>query len=232
MRSSARDRFLASLAVFCGFLAVAQAPSSKPVSIVGRNGKFEIIEPDGSASKIRTDNLKLLEVKRAAPAAPEPDTEASATNRSPEKPAADDASPEAGGQNDSTGSTPGAAPESSSDSAGSGQTPKEETPEEKAIRAKDVSDLRMWRQLGGAYFYDKDNKPISFDEVDRRIATGEVEGMRVIGLQLQDWTPQTKSDDQVAAGEAERPKSAAPERKIHPPLVYDAPYARLPEKKK
>ncbi len=52
--------------------------------------------------------------------------------------------------------------------------------------------LRAMRKEGGAYFYTEDNKPVPFDEVDRRISTGEVEGLKAIGLHLQDWKPQTK----------------------------------------
>jgi len=90
--------------------------------------------------------------------------------------------------------------------------PKEETPEEKAVRAADVEALRAMRKQGGAYFYTEDNKPVPFDEIDRRIETGEVEGLKAIGLHLEDWKPQTKSKVDVL-GEAAPPPAPAPTEK-------------------
>jgi hypothetical protein len=236
MRSSFRVLFLALFVSCYGFSTAAQAPSGKAVSIVGRNGKFLVIEPDGSASKLRTDNLKLLEVKRPTQATGEPEQEEAASSGSQDESAETSAGAgtptETSGKEAPRGETAGTTPETSPESTQTTGTPPEETPEEKAVRAKDVSNLRMWRQIGGAYFYDESNKPVPFDEVDRRIATGEVEGIRVIGLQLQDWSPQTKSKEKAEpAAKAKRLEAAPAEGKIHPPLVYDIPYARLPEEK-
>lgn len=151
----------------------ACATAAEPVDLVGRNGQFTV--KDGNAvEQVNPTSLKLPREQTAtAPRAVITDTtsDAAETAAPPsKKPAA----------------PPKAAP-----------APQEETPEEKAKRAADVETLRQMRKQGGAYFYTEDNKPIPFDEVDRRIATGEVEGMKAIGLHLQEWTPQTKAKPQA-----------------------------------
>ena len=183
---------------------VSHAGYAHATDLVGRNGTFTITEKNGATETVDSKSLSMP--KELLPSAPRASA-ATASNltKGTDKP----------GAPPPTGKTV-AVPKPAA--------PKEETPEEKATRAKDVETLRELRKLGGAYFYTTDNKPVSNEEIDRRIESGEVEGLKVIGLQLQDWQPETKSKDAPAVDSA---TASAPQNTTPPILV-----PRLPERKK
>ena len=163
--------------------------------LVGRNGQFIVKTKGGTVETADTKQLSLQ--KDSIPSAP--------------RAVVSDAG---GAETDSSEKSPPEAPRPKAGTASNTKTaaPKEETPEEKAIRAVDVEELRAMRKQGGAYFYTEDDKPVSFEEIDRRIAAGEVEGLKAVGLHLEDWKPLTKSKstgDAEAAAEP-TPRESAP----------------------
>ncbi len=170
-----------------------------PVSatdLIGRNGEFTVKDSKGAVETVDSKQLEMQ--KELMPSAPR----ASITDAS-------DGSAPAGVKTDgkpAAKKTAAAAPKPAA--------PRPETPEEKATRAADVETLRAMRKEGGAYFYTEDNEPVPFDEIDRRIESGEVEGLKAVGLHLQDWKPETKkkasstSGTSADSGAADSPVSA------------------------
>jgi len=165
-----RETLWAALVVALALLPAAADDTSGAVDIVGRNGEFTVKDKSGKSQSVGQKDLRLQ--KELMPSAqrskPVDSGEGDATEPAPTKQAAKPKPP----------ATP---------------TVKPETEEEKAIRAADVEALRSMRNQGGAYFYTQDNQPVSFEEIDRRIATGEVEGLKAVGLHLQEWEPLTKA---------------------------------------
>lgn len=181
---------LAIATALAGMGCAAHAGDAAASTLVGRNGQFTVTEKTGKSETVDTKQLNLKkEILPSGPRAIITDTEGAT----------------ASGEKKLT------APGAKTAPAPNGQSPapKDETPEEKAIRAADVEALRAMRKQGGAYFYTEDNKPVSFEEIDRRIASGEVEGLKAIGLHLEDWKPKTKAKSNADTTEA--PPSPTPE---------------------
>ncbi|MCC6797453.1 MAG: hypothetical protein IT366_20230 [Candidatus Hydrogenedentes bacterium] len=152
--------------------------------LVGRNGQFTVKDSKGAVETVDSKQLEMQ--KELMPSAPRAKIEdagdtASGSGSAEAKPTAKKAT------------APAAKP----------AAPRPETPEEKATRAADVETLRAMRKEGGAYFYTEDNQPIPFDEIDRRIESGEVEGIKAVGLHLQEWKPETKKKSTTAETAAE-----------------------------
>lgn len=174
--------FVAAAALAAASTAGAQAQGAA-TDLVGRNGQFIVKDRSGNVETVDSKNLSIKkEQQTSAPRAAITDAEGKSAEAGA-KPAAN------------AGAPANAKPDA----------PKEETPEQKAIRAADVEALRAMRKQGGAYFYTEDNKPVPFDEIDRRIESGEVEGLKAIGLHLEDWKPQTKSKASASSEAAPPP---------------------------
>ncbi|MBM3289551.1 MAG: hypothetical protein FJY92_05320 [Candidatus Hydrogenedentes bacterium] len=181
---------LFAAALCCG-AAAAQAQAGA-TDLMGRNGQFTVKDATG---KIETVDTKKLDLQRELlPSAPRAAITDSDDNTNVDQPGEKKAP-----------AKPGAAADEQS------TAPKDETPEEKAARAEDVEALRAMRKQGGAYFYTEDDKPVPFDEIDRRIETGEVEGLKAVGLHLEEWKPKTKSKESAAqeSGPAPNPAPAS-----------------------
>lgn len=194
----------------CALALLSASARAQVTDLVGRNGQFTVKDSTGKVETVKSNDLGMQ--KELMPSAP--------------RGAITDAEGETDGKDENTGTKTSDAKSKTADTAKAAE-PKEETPEQKAIRAADVEDLRALRKLGGAYFYTEDNQPVSYEEVDRRIASGEVEGLKVVGLHLQDWKPKTKSKD---AAENTSTDTSEPERSIPPILVPNLPSQK--EKKK
>lgn len=163
--------------------------------LVGRNGQFTVKESNGSEQTVDSKQLEMQ--KELMPSAPRAKIEDAGGESAP-------------GEGD-VGSKQAA--KKAAPAAVKPSPPKPETPEEKATRAADVETLRAMRKQGGAYFYTEDNQPIPFDEIDRRIESGEVEGIKAVGLHLQEWKPETKKKAPASgdsdAGSGSSPATAA-----------------------
>ncbi len=178
-----RMRYAIALSALLALQPCYAGQSAEPVDLVGRNGQFTVKNKSGNVETVAPNDLKLQ--KELMPSAPRTKGEGitEAKDAKPGDPKAVSAKPKA---------------------------PKpavvvEETEEQKAIRAADVEALRAMRNQGGAYFYTEDNQPVPFNEIDRRIATGEVEGLKAVGLHLEDWRPQTKSKSTSTASSPQAP---------------------------
>ena len=68
---------------------------------------------------------------------------------------------------------------------------------EKAAPAaeQDTGVLRRLRRLG-AWFYGKDDKPISADELDKRIESGEVADIKAIDIFQREWTTEASKEEE------------------------------------
>lgn len=172
-----------ALWLVCGlFLTSATAfaaESAAPIDLVGRNGQFTIKHQDGTVESVDSGALEVKGSTAAKNSAPS--TGASAV---------------AGAKSASvTPAAKGGAPVRVSESKPAPQAPaakkKEDTPSQQADRVADIEQLRKMRNEGGAYFYDADKKPISAEEIDKRIANGDVAGINVVGLHLEEFN--TKS---------------------------------------
>lgn len=179
-------RILLAIATGLASMAcAAHAGDTAASTLVGRNGQFTVTEKTGKSEIVDSKQLNLK--KELLPSTPRSVITGaeSATELGEKK------------------TTP--APGAKTAPNGQPSAPKEETPEEKAMRAADVEALRAMRKQGGAYFYTEDNKPVPFDEIDRRIASGEVEGLKAIGLHLEDWKPKTRAKSNADTTESPPP---------------------------
>lgn len=179
-----------------GFAWIAAAMSSfgfaNATDLVGRNGQFTVKDSKGAVETVDSKQLEMR--KELTPSAPRGSIEG----------AADESAADSGAAESKPAAKKAAVP------VAKAAAPRPETPEEKATRAADVETLRAMRKQGGAYFYTEDNQPVTFDEIDRRIESGEVEGIKAIGLQLQEWKPETKKKATTAGTAADSaPASAA-----------------------
>ncbi|MDZ4857530.1 MAG: hypothetical protein SGI88_00995 [Candidatus Hydrogenedentes bacterium] len=171
-----RTRIVAVVTVVVGTFAFADNNTASTVDLVGRKGEFTVKSKGGKVETLTSNDLPLA--KELMPSAPRT------------KPG------ESTGGIESQAKKPPLKP-----LVVKAPVVVEESPESKAIRAADVEQLRQMRNQGGAYFYTEDDQPVPFEEIDRRIATGEVEGLKVVGLHLQEWRPETKSSSSRIADE-------------------------------
>jgi hypothetical protein len=171
---------------------------------VGRNGQFTVKDSKGAVETVDSEKLEMQ--KELMPSQPRAKIED-----------AGNAASGSGNAESKSVAKKTAAP------AAKAVAPRPETPEEKATRAADVETLRAMRKEGGAYFYTEDNQAIPFDEIDRRIESGEVEGIKAVGLHLQEWKPETKKKSTTSGTTTE----SAPA-----PAVSSAPDTSMKAKKK
>ncbi|GMV93648.1 MAG: hypothetical protein AMXMBFR82_34260 [Candidatus Hydrogenedentota bacterium] len=162
------------------------------VDLIGRGNTFTVVERNGGVQEIDESALSVQDGKSRSygklesatpgetssePATEEPATEDAESAESPEQvPAAGEetATPEG---------------ETAPETAAPASEPAEETPEEKAAREEDVRAVRAMLDQGGAYFYDENNNPLSYQQVSAMIREGDVENIRAQGLHLSSWKP-------------------------------------------
>lgn len=179
---------------FISFAWIAATLSSlvfaNATDLVGRNGQFTVKDSKGTVETVDSKQLEMQ--KESMPSAPRGKVESAA------------------GETGASSADPESKPAAKKVTAPSAKAvaPRPETPEEKATRAADVETLRAMRKQGGAYFYTEDNTPIPFDEIDRRIESGEVEGIKAVGLHLQEWKPETKKKSTTAGTAADSAPSS------------------------
>ena len=201
------------------------------VDLVGRNGKFQVKDRSGRVQDISESSLRVNADPRESLAAPvkkdtvtdaptEGATPPTAEGATPPEGEAGTATPEGVGETATTpgegaveGQPPVAGEEDSAKPMKEGVTPKtavpvaakpkKETPEEKAARIADTRAIRAMMQQGGAYFYGKDRKPLTNEQVELLILQGKLDEIQATGLYLDSWTPESKAlkdkTDKVAA---------------------------------
>ena len=60
-------------------------------------------------------------------------------------------------------------------------------------KKEDVEKLKKVRQLNG-YFYNEDNNPITPEEIDKRIESGNVAGIKTTNIYGERWTTKSKEE--------------------------------------
>lgn len=190
-----------AVAVLVGWFEAYAQNDTGAIDLVGRNGQFVVKDTNGSVQQIDGRDLELNRLVSPPP------------SRTPEVPAARSA--DVSGQKGevdnpaSTDSKDSGGAEDAADTAKAAQ----EAAKKAAIRAEDVEMIRKLYNQGGAYFYTKENKPISNEEIVRRMETGDVAEIKVIGLHLQELETKTEADDDAnATKETAKPSAAVKPR--------------------
>lgn len=176
----------ALLLTSCLLASLVALAGEATVDIIGRDGNFQIIERNGTVLDIPESSLAVQDGKRRSyvdiPATPE-DSEKTVEEEAPGS-----EEPVPTGEETSTPTEEGAKESPPGLSAKSEK--EEETPEEKAAREADTRSLRALMQEGGAYFYDANHNPLSYEDVDKLIQEGKVDEIRGTGLHLGTWNSQ------------------------------------------
>jgi hypothetical protein len=150
------------------------------VDLIGRGGKFTVIERNGTVSEVPESALSVQDGKSRSYGNLETvPSEASAAADAEDSTVPATADSEEPGSESDTPKTP---------ELEQGDEPVEETPEEKAAREADARAVRAMLDQGGAYFYDENNNPLSYQQVSAMIRAGDVENIRAQGLHLSSWS--------------------------------------------
>jgi hypothetical protein len=207
-------------------------PISQPQkveTIVGRKDKIEVIEKNGKRTKITGKDLGVLnrskEIDRLSTPAPAPEE----TRKGPTEgttPAQENAgATPAQEQNKEGGATtapnkqveaqpPGKrekAAQTGKSAQGNAKEAKVKAAEEEAtkeraeaIRKANIEKLRKL-EWDNAWFYDKSGKPISREELDKRIEKGEVADIGATDIYLQNWKTEPEKPATGNQGEGASP---------------------------
>jgi len=176
------------------------------VDLIGRGGTFTVIERDGATREVSESSLAVQDGKRASSGSLDEVPVAETNEGQTPSEASEESAPSEKPVPEGEDSGAKVGEKQVSPEAKALEEPKEETPEEKAARQADVRSIRAMLDQGGAYFYDKDNKPLSYQQVNAMIREGDVENIRAQGLHLSSWSP---SLDEVKKEEGKKTTSAA-----------------------
>ena len=66
------------------------------------------------------------------------------------------------------------------------------------MRQADIQRIREL-QHQGAYFYTTDDKPLTPDDVEKRIEEGDLSGIKTVDIYLEEWTTASPPKDEDAA---------------------------------
>ena len=226
---------LAVAGALCVVPAMAWAAEAA-VDLVGRNGKFQVKDRSGSVQDISESSLRVNADPRqlsgppakkavTAEGPPEGDALPATEGAIPPEGEAGAASPAAAGETASAPAEgtaegePAGLPGQKDTAKAKAETvgpeaaapaeekPKEETPEEKAARAADIRTVRAMLQQGGAYFYGKDKKPLTNEQVDQFLREGKLDEIQATGLHLESWSSEAKALKDKTSGKAATKKS-------------------------
>jgi hypothetical protein len=220
--SSKKGRYVLAIAFCMSILAPAVVSAEDAaVDLIGRGGKFTVIERNGTVSEVPESALSVQNGRSRSYGNLEKipsDTPATADTEDSDIPATVD-NEEPGSESD----TP-ATPELTK-----GDEPVEETPEEKAAREADARAVRAMLDQGGAYFYDENNNPLSYQQVSTMIRAGDVENIRAQGLHLSTWAPslnEVKENENTAAPQTSYGGSTAPgtKKSVHEIVAEGKPF--------
>ncbi len=146
---------------------------SAPITLQGRDGKIEVRNKNGTVEDLDASQLRLL--NRTKPEATKPAASSQAKPAMKDKPdqQAEDAEKE---------------------KAEAEKAEREREAREKAEATK-KSDIARLRSLEGegAWFYDGQGKPISQEDLDKRIDAGKVADIKTVDIHLQEWKTESKA---------------------------------------
>jgi hypothetical protein len=140
--------------------------TEEPLTITGTPSGVTVVEPGGGVEHFTSGQLQLLNQERVvegpqqgaeeAPEKVEPAEEAEPAEPLPEVAEETPAPPEA--------------------------EVKELTPEQLAKKQAAMAEIQAARQLGGAYFYTEDDRPIPATELTQMLESGEIPNIKVVDL--------------------------------------------------
>ena len=185
----------------------------KVETLVGRGNKVEVIRKDGVVEKIPKQNLAILN-RASVPARPAPATKAAQKLESPPVETGDKPTEETGktdqesaksegeaesdqkkpatgaADKQSAAKPPGKRDQSAKEAAAEAKRSDEakQATEEKAeaIKKSNIEEIRKL-QWQGAWFYDNKGKPISQEELDKRVEEGNLSDIKAKDIYLREW---------------------------------------------
>ncbi len=150
-----------ALLIACATGAALGASDDQALTITGTPTGITVTDPDGTVRHYTPRQVRLLNHDRSARPA-----ETAARQEDPK---------------DLPSSKPG--PEPVDEPPAAAETgAKELTPEQVAKKEAAVAEIQAARQLGGAYFYTEDDRPISGPELSRMIESGDFPNIKVVDL--------------------------------------------------
>jgi len=198
------------LCVIAAFLCLAGgaafAQQQKVETFVGRGNEVKVIQEDGTVEEVGKGGLVILNrsnaAGRAAPSAKEVQkpriAPAENGNKSKEgaKPAeetkADQKTAGEGAADEQSASKPpgkrGQSPKDTEAAEAKRKADDEQAAKERAeaIRESNIDEIRKL-QWQGAWFYDKNGKPVSQEDLDKRVQAGDVSDIQARDIYLQEW---------------------------------------------
>lgn len=218
MLNSTYTRWLGSAAISlaAALVALPAYAGAATVDLVGRKGKVQVIERNGTVQEVDPNDLHINTIRSKSPA---PATSKSASPKDDSGVQNSDAQPE---DSQANGDQPGTAKdkENPADSKSKSSTEnaqpaqKELTPEQIAARKKDAEAVRKMLDTGGAYFYKDDNTPLSYEEVKKMVDSNNVEGIKALDLWQQPWksasSPADGESDSDSSGSSQPPAKETP----------------------
>lgn len=172
-------------------LTPEEAQRAKPTGVavetlVGRGSQAQIVDKSGAVYKVDPETLIV------------PNKEVAAPQPADEQPQAGDEAVE-GEPAKKTNE-----PNSAEDEKSIAQKAKEQAEKKAAADAVKEADIKKLQELRnqGAYFYTEDDKPITGEELEKRIQDRNVSGIKTVDVYMERWstaTPPEKEDKPVAA---------------------------------
>ncbi len=199
------------------------------IDLIGRGKTFTVVERDGDVREVPEASLTVqdgthrsyVDLDKVPTAEDEGGETAEAAEGATqaEEPAGEE------GKVAPDGTEPAGEP-----AAKPAEEPKQETPEEKAAREKDVRALRAMIEQGGAYFYDENNKPLSYQQVSAMVREGNVEDIHAEGLHLSSWSSSLgkleKDGKKTSASSSKSAASETPKRSVHENVAEGEPFRK------
>jgi len=201
----------------------------KVETLVGRGDKLEVIDKNGKATEITRKDLPILNRSREAGRASAPATAPEEAQKRPTegtKPSRENTGATPAQEQSNEGAStiepnkqaeaqpPGKRDNAAQTGKGAQANAKEakvkaaeeEATKERAeaIRKANIEKLRKL-EWDNAWFYDKSGKPISHEELDKRIEKGEVADIGATDIYLQNWKTEPEKPATGNQGEAASP---------------------------
>lgn len=213
--------FVSGVVVACTLAAVeasaqkagAPAKGSGVITLIGRGHEAEIIDKNGAAHPVEKKDLVFLNIGAgAARSGKAPAQQPAETVEGGEVPGqegqetADAASapseadnPKGEKQAEPPPARGKAAKKPPAENADHADKKGDEKAFAEEVKKADIERLRRF-QGRGAWFYDKDNQPLSAEELNKRIEAGDVGGIKATDVYFQEYETQSKP----AEGDAEK----------------------------
>ena len=175
----------------------------KPVTLVGRGNKVRVIEKDGTVEDLSAEKLTVPNRSKAPVPKIKSQSEAVKKERVPSGEAGTSpdteqgkAPPEAGKASDKTPPEPPGRRSKAKQAQGAEPAEKpaataEEKQRAEAVKKADIERLRKLQWEGG-WFYDAKGKPVSSEELDKRIEAGDLAGVKTVDVHLNEWKTESK----------------------------------------